>query len=114
MLQTGDLIGVGGLNNHSNEHRKAEIAHWLYPEYWGMSFMGEAVQAICTYGFEQLDVHRIEGFVESDNLNCKRGLAKSGFIFEGTTVDCEIKKWSFYQFGYLREIEAWHLRAELC
>lgn len=95
LLDSGEFIGAGGLNNHSKEHRKAEIGLWLYPEYWGMGFMGEAVQAICTYGFEKLDVHRIEGFVESDNLNCKRVLAKSGFIHEGTMVDCEIKNGAF-------------------
>ena len=46
---------------------------------------------ICEYGFRELGLHRIEGFVESENDNCKRAMAKLDFTYEGTMRDCEIK-----------------------
>lgn len=53
--------------------------------------MTEAIPVICDYGFEQLKLHRIEGFVETENQNSKQTLEKLGFRYEGTMKDCEIK-----------------------
>ena len=85
------FLGVGGLNELSKEHRKAEIGFWLLPEYWGQGIMKEGMSLILTYSFEELKLHRIEGFVESKNKNCQKGLAKLHFIHEGTMRDCEVK-----------------------
>ncbi len=76
-------------------NKKAEIGFWLLPEYWGNGILKELMPLICNYGFNQLNLHRIEGFVESNNTNCKRGLAKFDFKYEGTMVDCEIKNEKF-------------------
>lgn len=88
---SGDFYGAGGFNNWSKQNHKAEIGFWLLPEYWGQGIMAEAIPLICTYGFDELRLHRIEGFVETENINCKRALAKLGFTLEGTMRDCEIK-----------------------
>lgn len=50
---------------------------------------------ICNYGFENLELNRIEGFVESENTNCKNAMAKLDFQYEGTMKDCEIKNDKF-------------------
>ncbi len=89
------FFGAGGLNDLCKEHRKAEIGFWLLPEFWGQGIMKEAMPLICDYGFEQLGLHRIEGFVESDNTNCKKAMAKLDFQCEGTMKDCEIKNGKF-------------------
>ena len=89
------FYGAGGLNDISEEHQKAEIGLWLLPDFWGKGIMSEALPLICDYGFNQLDLHRIEGFVESNNQNCKRGMAKLDFEYEGTMKDCEIKNGQF-------------------
>ena len=83
--------GAGGINEWSQEHEKAEIGFWLLPEFWGNGFMKEGMEAIVAHCFNELGIHRIEGFVDSHNTNCKRGLAKLGFQYEGTMVDCEKK-----------------------
>lgn len=85
------FYGAGGLNDLVIEHKKAEIGFWLLPDYWGKGIMKEAMPLICDYGFEELNLHRIEGFVESDNLNCKKAMSKLDFNFEGTMKDCELK-----------------------
>ncbi|MBW1298399.1 GNAT family N-acetyltransferase, partial [Aquimarina litoralis] len=71
--------------------QKAEIGLWLLPEYWGKGIMKEAMPLICNYAFHDLGLHRIEGFVDSENENCKRAMAKLDFNHEGTMKDCEIK-----------------------
>ncbi len=91
----GRFIGGGGLNDLSKEHRKAEIGFWLLPEYWGNGFMGEAMPLILNYAFDTIGLHRIEGYVDTENQNCKKALSKLNFNFEGTMKDCEIKNGKF-------------------
>src|SRR5690349_21856480 len=61
------FYGAGGLNNLNAHHKKAEIGFWLLPDYWGMGIMKVAVPLISQYAFATLGLHRIEGFVESEN-----------------------------------------------
>ncbi|MGK7391285.1 MAG: GNAT family N-acetyltransferase [Candidatus Cyclobacteriaceae bacterium M2_1C_046] len=87
--------GAGGLNSLSKEHKKAEIGFWLLTEFWGKGIMIEAMPVICRYGFINLGLHRIEGLVETNNLNCKNAMKKLDFSYEGTMRDCEIKNGKF-------------------
>jgi len=91
-LDNKTFYGAGGLNNVSKENKKAEIGFWLLPEFWGQGFMQEAFPLICDYGFNTLDLNRIEGFVDSENINCKKAVEKLNFKFEGTMRECEIKE----------------------
>lgn len=86
------FYGAGGFNGLSKEHRKAEIGFWLLPEFWGQGFMQEALPLICNYGFKGLGLNRIEGFVDSENSNCKRAVEKLGFKLEGTMREYEWKE----------------------
>lgn len=85
------FYGAGGFNNLRKEHKKAEIGFWLLPEFWGKGLMQEAFPLICNYGFNELELHRIEGFVDSDNVSCKKAVEKLHFKHEGTMRECEVK-----------------------
>ncbi|MEM6265238.1 MAG: GNAT family protein [Bacteroidota bacterium] len=103
------FYGAGGLNDVSEVHKKAEIGLWLLPEHWGKGIMSEAMHCICNYGFDQLGLHRIEGFVESENQNCKKAMAKLDFTYEGTMKDCEIKNGRYISvdiYAKLRKTDA--------
>jgi ribosomal-protein-alanine N-acetyltransferase len=89
------FYGAGGLNSLVKKHKKAEIGFWLLPEFWGQGIMREAMPLICKYGFDTLGLHRIEGLVETDNINCKRAMAKLDFRHEGTMIECETKNGKF-------------------
>ncbi len=91
-LDNNIFYGAGGFNNLNKEHKKAEIGFWLLPEFWGQGFMQEAFPLIWDYGFNKLDLNRIEGFVDSENINCKKAVERLNFKFEGTMRDCEIKE----------------------
>ena len=94
-LNNKTFYGAGGLNSLSKKHKKAEIGFWLLTEFWGKGIMTEVMPIICKYGFENLGLHRIEGLVETDNLNCKNAMKKLDFKHEGTMKDCEIKNGKF-------------------
>ena len=46
-------------------------------------------------GFNELELHRIEGIVETENINCKKAMAKLDFTHEGTMIECEVKNGKF-------------------
>lgn len=83
------------MNDISAKHKKAEIGLWLLPDFWGKGIMSEVMPLICKYAFEELGIHRVEGFVESENRNCKNAMAKLDFQHEGTMKDCEMKNGKF-------------------
>jgi ribosomal-protein-alanine N-acetyltransferase len=91
----GTFLGAGGYNDWDHNHRKAEVGFWLHPESWGQGFMAEAIQLLFRFGFETMGLHRIEGFVFSENTKCHAAVKKVGFIHEGTMRDCEIKNGEF-------------------
>lgn len=85
------FYGACGFNHLVQEHRKAEIGFWLLPPFWGKGIMIEALPLIIKYAFTQLKLHRIEGFVESNNLSSKQLLGRLHFRHEATLRECEIK-----------------------
>ena len=90
-LDNQTFYGAGGLNDISNDKGKAEIGIWLLPKYWGQGIMKEALPLITDFGLKELGLNRIEGFVESDNVNCKNALSKLDFHLEKTIENFEIK-----------------------
>lgn len=90
-LDNQTFYGAGGLNDIDKNEKKAEIGLWLLPEHWGKGIMKEALPLITTFGFEELHLNRIEGFVETDNSNCKKAMSKLDFQLEKTLMDFEIK-----------------------
>ncbi|AFU70533.1 ribosomal-protein acetyltransferase RimL-like protein [Psychroflexus torquis ATCC 700755] len=101
----GKFLGAGGLNDLNKENKKAEIGFWLLPENWGKGFMTETMPLIFTYAFDKIGLHRIEGFVETENMNCKKALAKLKFSFEGTMKDCEIKNGEFISLDIYSKLD---------
>ena len=94
-LDNKTFYGAGGLNSLNKVHKKAEIGFWLLKEFWGQGIMTEVMPIICNYGFDNLELHRIEGLVETDNLTCKKAMKKLDFKLEGTMKDCEVKNGKF-------------------
>jgi ribosomal-protein-alanine N-acetyltransferase len=90
-LDNQTFYGAGGLNGIDVKEKKAEVGLWLLPDFWGMGIMKEAMPLISDFGFKQLKLNRIEGFVETDNNNCKKAMSKLDFKLEKTMKDCEIK-----------------------
>jgi len=89
------FFGAIGFNNWTQEHRKAEIGFWLMPEFWKQGVIREVLPAMIASGFKEMNLHRIEAEVETENESSKKVLLASGFNYEGTKKDCEIKNGKF-------------------
>ena len=85
------FCGAIGLNNLQKQHRKAEFGCWLLKEHWGKGILQKTIPLVCQYAFDNLKLHRLEAWVESENIACKKRLESLGFQHEGTLTDCEIK-----------------------
>lgn len=90
-LGEGTFYGAIGLNNLNKNHQKAELGFWLLLDAWHQGMIQETAPLICNYGFDNLNLHRIEAFVETENMACKKTMALLNFKHEGTMRDCEIK-----------------------
>jgi ribosomal-protein-alanine N-acetyltransferase len=101
------FYGAIGYNDIHPLHHRAEIGFWLLPEFWGKGFMPEAAKLIIRYGFEEIGLHRIYAYVETENQNSKKILLKLGFALEGTMKECEMKngKWIDLEIYALINIE---------
>lgn len=102
--EDGRFLGAGGLNDLSRKDKKAEIGFWLLTKNWGKGYMSEAMPVILDHAFNSLGLHRIEGFVDSKNTNCKKALAKLEFTLEGTMRDCEIKDGNYISLDIYSKI----------
>lgn len=92
---TSNFVGAGGFNDLDKPNRKAEIGFWLLPEYWGRGIMKEVMPCLFEKGFKDLDLNRIEGYVDANNQKCRQALKKINFIYEGTMRQVEIKNGEF-------------------
>lgn len=92
---TGENVGVVSVYKYMAEHKKAELGYWLLPRYWGKGIAVEVIQAVIPYWQKKKGLHRLEAYVEEENVGSIRVLEKLGFTHEGTMRDCEIKWGTF-------------------
>lgn len=77
------LIGTGGFAECHLFHSRAEIGYALSRKYWRQGYMSEAVTAIVKFGFQTMNLNRIEARCEVDNIASARVMEKVGMQFEG-------------------------------
>lgn len=83
------FIGTCGFVGHSPEHARAEIGYVLSRRYWGRGLAPEAVRALIRFGFERMDLNRIEARCIAGNTASARVLEKAGMTYEGTLRERE-------------------------
>ena len=77
------LIGSCGFHHFDEGHFRAETGYILNRAYWGQGIMTEALAAIISYGFGEMELHRIEAIIDIANERSKGALLKLGFQYEG-------------------------------
>jgi [ribosomal protein S5]-alanine N-acetyltransferase len=81
---TGRIIGTCGFTWVRPEHGKGEIGYALAQTHWRKGLMTEAVDAVIQYGFDTLNLNRIEARCKVDNKGSERVMQKCGMKCEGT------------------------------
>jgi len=82
--ENNKLIGTGGYHIWNPTHRRAEIGYALSPEYWNKGLMTEAMIVMIKFGFENLNLNRIEALCNVENTASERVMQKCGMKYEGT------------------------------
>ncbi len=77
------LIGIINTSIPHRINRRVELGYTISRAYWGQGFATEAVKALIDFGFDKINLVRIEAVVLPENLASVRVLEKSGMRFEG-------------------------------
>jgi [ribosomal protein S5]-alanine N-acetyltransferase len=78
------VIGTCGFNGWETERgSRGEIAYDLGKKHWRQGYMTEIVQGVITFGFEAMELYRIEAFTNLDAMPSIRLLQKLGFHEDG-------------------------------
>ncbi len=77
------IIGSCAFIAFNRDFQYAEIGYELNRVYWRQGIIAEAIAAILTYGFTDLELHRIEAVTDPRNTPSKNLLLKLGFTYEG-------------------------------
>ncbi|MEQ2528394.1 GNAT family protein [Bacillaceae bacterium CLA-AA-H227] len=101
----GAMIGSCGFHNKVSQHSRTEIGFELSREYWGEGIASEAIKAILQYGFEHMELNRIEALIEPPNLPSQKLVEKQGFVREGLLRQYEYTSGKFddlYMYSMLK------------
>lgn len=79
----GMLIGSAGLSNWNRDIRFAEIGYDFAQPFWGQGYATEVTQALIHFGFQQMQLNRIEADIVDGNDASIHILEKFGFQHEG-------------------------------
>jgi len=70
---------IGGIGLHlKKEHQKAVIGYWIGEPFWGKGYMTEALKAVLTFGFESLNLNKIQAVHKE--LNPQSGKVMANLI----------------------------------
>lgn len=84
------IIGTIGFNNFTENHR-ATLGYDLQSAYWNKGYMTEALKMVLDFGFNSLNINRIDAEVMVGNAASEKVLSKAGFCKEGILRD-----WMFW------------------
>ncbi|MHB8659223.1 MAG: GNAT family N-acetyltransferase [Solirubrobacteraceae bacterium] len=77
------LLGSISLLHFAWRHYRAEVGYWLAREGRGQGHVTRAVELICAWGFETLELERIELLAATGNTASQRVAERAGFQREG-------------------------------
>jgi RimJ/RimL family protein N-acetyltransferase len=80
-----DFIGLIGLNIGKEKYRNAEVWFKFKPSYWNQGYATESLKQIIRFGFNQLNLHRIEAGCAIENIGSFKVLEKVGMLREAHT-----------------------------
>jgi len=98
-ITEGRLIGGVGLEKTSPESRRATLGIALGDkQFWNGGYGTDTMRVICRFGFETMNLHRIDLEVYASNARARRVYEKVGFKQEG------ILREAMYKYGRYEDI----------
>jgi ribosomal-protein-alanine N-acetyltransferase len=78
------LIGSIDLRGWNTDNKCGDVGYAISKDYWNKGFVSEAMKAVIKFGFEQLQLNRIEAHCQKENIGSWRVMEKCGMKYEGT------------------------------
>ncbi len=101
-LDTGDLVGAGGLFHVSPEHRHAELAVMIgEASYRGRGYGTDAVRALCRLAFDRMNLVRVSLTVFPENVAARRAYERVGFVEEGVQRQAMWKRGAWHDLVHM-------------
>ena len=82
-IADGEFIGMCLLFHFEQPSRRAEIGYTIARTHWSKGYATEAVRGLVEYGFDTLDLNRVEADIDPRNESSARLLERVGFRREG-------------------------------
>ncbi|MGY8914551.1 MAG: GNAT family N-acetyltransferase, partial [Flavobacteriales bacterium] len=80
---TKQFIGLFGLKLGPAKYKRGEVWYKIHVEHWNYGYATEALKAVIRFGFNTLQLHRIEAGCAVENIGSIKVLEKAGMIREG-------------------------------
>lgn len=107
LAQNDELIGTTGFVRIDWLNRVAETGTLIgTKDRWGQGYGTESKELLLAYGFDTLDLHRIESRVIAYNARSAGHLLRTGFVDEGRdrqAVFRDGRRWDVLRYGLLAE-----------
>ncbi|WP_059171037.1 GNAT family N-acetyltransferase [Bacillus sp. FJAT-27445] len=81
--ETGKMIGTIDFVSWQPRHNSAEIGYVIAQDQWGKGITTEAATALIKFGFENMELVRIQARCFTENIGSARVMEKVGMLFEG-------------------------------
>ncbi len=94
----GRIVGTCGFSAIYTDDNRAELGYVLSREHWGRGIAAEAAKAVIKFGFERLQLNRIESRYMIGNEKSLSVMKKCGMTFEG------IMRQGVYAKGEYRDV----------
>ena len=91
----GSAIGTCGFNIWIQSSNRAVLGYDLARVHWNQGFMTEALAAVIRFGFDQMQLNRVETIAFTENEASHRMLEKLGFEREGVLREYEFLKGAY-------------------
>lgn len=106
-IAESQLIGGVGFESVSPENRSAVLGIAIGDkQFWNSGYGTDAMRVICRFGFDMMNLHRIELEVYADNARAVHVYEKVGFQLEG------IRRRAIFKFGHYQDLHVMGLLAE--
>lgn len=98
--ENGKLIGGIDFIEWDEDNKVGEIGYVLNKDYWNMGIMTEALKVILKFGFEKMQLNRIQLRCDERNLASAKVMEKNGLKYEGTLRQIKFQKGEFISLRY--------------
>jgi ribosomal-protein-alanine N-acetyltransferase len=87
LKETGQILGEAGFSIESRgdhgEGGVADIGYFLFPEYWGKGYAGEAGRLLIEYCFTAMKLHKVTASCDAENHPSEQVMIRCGMQREG-------------------------------